>query len=99
MGKSTETQRGLVVVRAWAWEGGRETGRNGECLLNAYRAPFGVMKMLWSWTEVPLAQHCECTEWYTLKWIILSSRNSNSTENVYPNISVLKHASARSGRE
>lgn len=42
------------------------------------------------------AQHCECTERYTLKWIILSSMNFNSIETIYPNIYRSKHVSARS---
>lgn len=77
-------------------EGDREErGVSAECVQGSFWGDENAVEPDGS----ALAQRCECTEWYTLKWIILSSRNSNSTENVYPNISVLKHASARSGRE
>lgn len=52
--KSLEAELRLVGARGW---------REGAWGVTAYEVrgfPFGGMKMFWDWTEVLIAQHCEC---------------------------------------
>ena len=57
-GTSAETERRLLVARAWVRAGSEEG------LLSAYGFSSEVMKLFWNWIVVMVTQHGGCTKYH-----------------------------------